>query len=213
MVRKLTYEDSYYYPYNLREYMKTGKKAKAEVRKEYTKLRDIAQKRLKRFSGTMWERTKTYKKYANKFKKLSDIKSESELASRLSELSNFIESSYSTISSQAQIMEKSLAKLHEDEYFFVNEENYIDFGEFMEEYRDQMLDEQYDSDQAAETFNELERHRVDPRSVKENFEYWLANKETLKKLPTGKGKKIIESTLKNRLDKYAKKMKIKLEEV
>ena len=202
---KLKYEADFYQPSSIRNYMREGgKEAEAAVRKEYTRLRDIAQKRLKRMGATMWADTQTYKRNVNHYPKLKDIQSQSELAARLSDLSRYIEAQTSTISGMEAQMKKSLKTLHESGYGFVNRENYISFGKFMEEYRLQKLDEIYDSGDAAETYDLLEKHRIDPEKVQKDFEFWLANMELLKNLPTGKGQKEIqESTLRKRLLKFA----------
>jgi len=210
---KLKYDESWYYPSNLTEFMKESKENVQAVRTEYTRLRDIAHKRLQRFEGTKWTRTQTYKRNVDHYKKLADIKSDAELAGRLADLAWFIESKTGTVRGLTTQMNRSLKTLHENEYDFITPENFIDFGEFMEEYRAQHLDDLYDSGDAYETFSELEKHRVDPTLIKEKFEFWMANRETLADLPTGKGnRQIKESTLEKRLNDYAKKMKIALED-
>jgi hypothetical protein len=156
---------------------------------------------------TMWADTQTYQRNVNHYPKLKDIQSQSELAARLSDLSRYIESQTSTISGMEQQMKKSLKTLHENGYMFVTRENYLDFGKFMEEYRKQKLDEMgYSSGDAYDTYTELEVHRVDPTQVQKDFEFWLANKDLLEKLPTGSGGEIKESTLRNRMLKLAAKI-------
>lgn len=202
---KLSYEKDFYQPVNIRNHIKNN--GVADIRKEYTRLRDIAQKRLKRMKGTMWTETQTYLRNVNHYPTLKDIQSDADLAKRLSDLSRFISAKTGSVSGMESQMKKSLATLSENGYTFVNRSNYINFGKFMEEYRFQKLDEIYDSGQngAADTFNALEKHRIDPTKVKEDFEFWLANLEILEKLPEGSGRKEIkEATLKKRLVKYAK---------
>lgn len=200
---KLKYNADWYNPKALRDLMKAG--GASEVRKEYTRLRDISQKRLKRMGKTQFARTQTYKRNVNHYPLLKNIQSESELAARLSDLSRFIETKTSTVSGMKSQMKKALETLHKPDhgYFFVTEENFLDFGEFMEEYRFQKLDEEYDSGEAADTFNALEKHRVDPTKVQEDFEFWLQNRKLLETMGTGKGKEIQESTLRSRLIKFA----------
>lgn len=202
MAAKLTYDEEWYQPAKLRAEMKAGNTG--DIRKEYTRLRDIAQKRLKRMGGTMFRKTQMYKRNVNHYPLLKNIQSEAELAARLSDLSRFITAQTSTVSGMRNQMKRSLATLHEHEYNFVTEENFISFGKFMEEYRFQKLDETYDSGDAAETFDALEKHRVDPEKVKEDFEFWLKNQETLEVMATGSGQKEIqESTLRKRMIKFA----------
>lgn len=207
---KLKYDTDWYQPKNLRAQMKAGDLG--DVRKEYTRLRDIAQKRLKRMGQTRWSRTQTYLRNVNHYPKLKDIQSEAELAKRLSDLSRFISAKLSTVSGMNTQMKKSLKTLHEHDYNFVNEDNYIDFGKFMEEYRFQKLDEMgYDSGTAAEAFNQLEVHRVDPLKVKEDFEFWLQNQELLEDMYAGTGGEIQEKTLRSRLITHAAKTGQKVE--
>ena len=202
MAAKLTYDVEWYQPAKLRAEMKAGNMA--AIRKEYTRLRDISQKRLKRMGQSMFKDTQMYKRNVNHYPLLKDIQSEAELAARLSDLSRFVSSQTSTVSGMNAQMKKSLKTLSEHGYNFVTKENFISFGKFMEEYRFQKLDEIYDSGDAAETYDALEKHRVDPEKVKEDFEFWLQNQELIEKMATGFGKKeISEKTLRSRMIKFA----------
>ena len=73
-----------------------------ELRKEYTQMRDIAQKRLERLIKEDPD-NKTVAYHPEGFKKLADIKSASELRLALSELSRFINTPSSTIAGQKKI--------------------------------------------------------------------------------------------------------------
>ena len=77
-------------------------------------------------------------------------------------------------------MEKSLQTLHENDYTFVNAENFFDFADFMEEYRNQLLDMEYDSGQAADTFGALEKKKVPAEKMQELFNTYLSEKENAK---------------------------------
>jgi len=207
---KLNYDADWYQPRNLRQQMKAGNLG--EIRKEYTRLRDISQKRLKRMGQTMWKDTQTYQRNVHHYPKLKDIKSEAELAHRLSDLSRFITAKTSSVSGMESQMKKALKTLHEHDYNFVSKENFLQFGKFMEEYRFQKLDEMgYDSGTAAEAFNQLEIHRVDPEKVKEDFEFWLKNQEALEALAAGSGGEIKGSTLRSRVISNAARKGIKVE--
>ena len=204
---KLKYSEDFYQPSAIRNYMREGgKEAEAAVRKEYTRLRDIAQKRLKRMGETMWADTQTYQRNVNHYPKLKDIQSQSELAARLSDLSRYIEAQTSTISGMEQQMKKSLKTLHENGYMFVTRENYLDFGKFMEEYRFQIQDEEYDSGDAAETYGVLEKHKISVELIKNDFEYWIANRETLDKLYKKAKSTGDASALKAQHERYLKEM-------
>lgn len=171
----LTYNKSWYTPVNIRNEIKSGNIK--DIRKEYTRLRDIAQKRLKRLKAAGYANTDVYKKNYKHYPLLKDVKSENELAQRLSDLSRFIVAKRSTVSGFKSIKEKSLKTLHEHGYTFVTKENYEDFGQFMEEYRNQLLDMEYDSGEAADTFRVLQKHKIKVEMIRDNFEYWLKNRD------------------------------------
>lgn len=207
MARKasLRYDFNWYIPSNLKARLEGSKDLSREVRKEYSKLRDIARKRLQRLEAAGYTETEAYRRNVNHYPKLKDIKTKSELAQRLSDLSRFIASSQSTVSGIKEREQKVLERLHENQYNFVNEFNLKDFGEFMEAYRDQMLDMEYDSGDAAEVYSIVVKHKVDPEKVKEDFEYWLEHIDEALKMRRSKASAGNYERIKKRLDKKLKK--------
>lgn len=197
MAAKLTYDPNWYIPTKIKAELQENR---AAVRKEYTRLRDISQKRLKRLKAAGLDDTQAYLRNYKHYPKLKDIKSDSELAARLSDLSRFITAKGSTVSGQKDIMKKSLSTLHDTGYTFVNEGNFRDFGKFMEEYRNQMLDMSYDSGDAAELYGVTIKHQLDPEKVKEDFEFWLENLDRAEKLKKSKSAGNYEKT-KGRIQK------------
>ena len=207
MARKasLRYDFNWYTPSNLKAMLEGSRDLNREVRKEYSKLRDIARKRLQRLEAAGYTETEAYRRNVNHYPKLKDIKTKSELAQRLSDLSRFIASSQSTVSGIKEREQKVLEKLHENQYNFVNESNLKDFGEFMEAYRDQMLDMEYDSGDAAEVYSIVVKHKVDPEKVKEDFEYWLEHIDEALKMRRSKASAGNYERIKKRLDNKLKK--------
>ena len=194
---RLTYDPNWYIPTKIKAEIQENR---AAVRKEYTRLRDISQKRLKRLKAAGLDDTQAYLKNYKHYPKLKDIKSDSELASRLSDLARFITAKGSTVSGQKDIMKKSLSTLHDTGYTFVNEGNFRDFGKFMEEYRHQMLDMSYDSGDAADLYGVTIKHQLDPEKVKADFEFWLENLDRAEKLRKSKSAGNYEKT-KGRIQK------------
>ena len=92
------------------------------LRREYTRLRDIAQKRLGRMGQTMFERSETYRQNVGQFEKTRDIKTVSQLRQNLTQLARFVMAESSTI--QASWRKKG--------YDWVNESNWFDFIDFLE---------------------------------------------------------------------------------
>lgn len=205
----LSYDLVWYTPSNLVAMLEGDKALVSQVRKEYTRLRDISQKRLKRLAKAGYTDTEVYKRNVNHYPKLKDIKTKHELAARLSDLSRFVASAQSTVSGIKEKERKSLESLSEHGYGFVNESNLQEFGDFMEEYRNQLLDMDYDSGDAAELYNVVIKHKLDPSKVQENFEYWLENLEKAQALRRSKTDGNYEKTKKRLEKKIAEDEKIK----
>ena len=168
----VTYGPDWYTPVAIKNLLATPEGEKI-VRKEYTRLRDISQKRLKRLKAAGYESTQQYKRNVLHYPKLKDIKSKTELAYRLSDLSRFIEAKTSTVSGIKETQKKAIETMHEHGYDFINSSNIKQFGEFMEEFRNRQLDMEYDSGDAAELFSVVTKKKVSIEKVKENFEEYL----------------------------------------
>jgi hypothetical protein len=175
MAAKLKYDIDWYTPANIKNFMAADPMNVKLVRAEYTRLRDIEQKRIKRMGEhPEYRRTQVYKQNAGKYPKLADIKG-GQLPYKLSALQRFVTAKASTITGMKEIRAKQLETLHKHEYNFVTEENLSEFGEFMEEFRAQKLDEQYDSGDAADTFYMVQKHGLDPLDIEKEFNFWLEN--------------------------------------
>ena len=180
----MAYNDAWYTPANLLS--KTV--PQSEIRKEYTRLRDIAQKRIKRLGESEFRTGRTYRKYKTGFPKLSQIKNETELAYAMAELQKFVKSNI-TVRRIREIRRKQLKTLKTHKYNFVNEENFQDFSEFMEDYKDNVIDKkQIGSPILAEVFYEVERLGLDPEKISKDFDFWLNNREILKEMTPSRGK-------------------------
>ena len=203
----LTYSRDFYMPQKTIGMIKAGGKAEKAIREEYTRLRDISQKRLKRMTkDPIFSKSDTYLKNVENFPKLKDITSPEMLADKLADLSSYISQKTSTLAGAKEVMYKSLETLHANEYTFVTPENYLEFGKFMEEYRFQIQDEEYDSGDAAETYGVLEKHKIPVEQIKNDFEYWIANRETLDKLYKKAKSAGDASALKAQHERYLKEM-------
>lgn len=207
-IARPTYDVGWYTPSEIKAKLEAGGSLEKEVRKEYTRLRDISQKRLKRLAAAGYTETDVYKKNISHYPKLKDIKTKSELSQRLSDLSRFVGSSQSTVKGIKEREKKVLEKLHEHDFDFVNESNLSDFGEFMELYRDSMADmEGYDSGDAAELYSVVEKHKLDPEKVAEDFGFYLENLEKLKKMRRAKSSTGNTENFKKRAERAVKRGK------
>lgn len=205
-IARPTYDVGWYTPSEIKAKLEAGGSLAREVRKEYTRLRDISQKRLKRLSAAGYENTDVYKKNVKHYPKLKAIKTDSELAQRLSDLSRFVGSTQSTVRGLKEREKKVLKTLKKNGYKYVNESNLSDFGEFMEYYRDAMYDLEYDSGDAADLYTVVEKNKLDPEKVKEDFDFWLENIDEAKKIRkakrrTGKTSEVLEELVSKVYDK------------
>ena len=205
-IARPTYDYNWYTPSELKTKLELGGATAKEVRKEYTRLRDIAQKRIKRLAKAGYTDTEVYQRNYKHYPKLAGIKSDSELAQRLSDLSRFVSARSSTVKGLREREAKVLKTLHENEYDFVNEGNLKDFGEFMEQYRNEKMDTAgYDSGDAAELYSVIEKHKLDPEMVAEDFEFYLENIEAAKELKLRKSSTGNTKKFKKRLERAVRK--------
>lgn len=181
---KLSFPQEYYMPELLRQGILTPEQMKAE----YTRLRNVANKRLLRMQDTRFENYQSFQQNVGKFIPVSQINSERELIYRLSEVERFISAKTSTISGIRDIERRTLESLQDAGYTFVNAKNLAAFGEFMAEYRAQHLNEIYDSDEAYKLFVETQKRGIRLSKIKDNFEYWMEQRDTLADLPVYRNK-------------------------
>ena len=94
------------------------------MRKEYTRMRDIAQKRIERL-GDDYNWTQTFKSNSKGFQKLKDIAPE-DFAKAFSELSKFVSAKTSTVSGQRSSQRKTTETLNKaiGQKGAVNKKNY-----------------------------------------------------------------------------------------
>lgn len=170
------------------------------IKKEYTRLRAIAQKRLKRMeqaskkkcAKTDWTKTEAYKAYDGTVPKLRGM-SEAHLPYELAKLSRWVGSETSSIKKMKERQTKTLQTLRKHGYN-IAEEDFLDFTDYMEEWRERHLDEIYDSEQAAEVYWRSAKKNRDPKKVLDDFYEWQENYgtkkayEKLEKLPKNKRK-------------------------
>ena len=167
-----------YFPGGITILKATGE---AEARKEYQRLRRIAQKRLARFKGTQYEDTEIYKNRAIKhpFKPSSELKDVRALQASLSDVRGFLDSERSTIYGLKRIDKKTVTTLQANGYTFVNKGNIKAFGEFMEAARIKAGRRMFASDRVAEMYDAAELKAIPPEELLKDFEYWQKNVEEL----------------------------------
>lgn len=191
MAAGLKYNAEWYLPNNTL----SGTISQKDIRSEYTRLRDIAQKRIKRLGESEWADTKLYKKYKGGFPKLSEIGNRTNLSYELAALSRFVAAKITTVSGLKHQRAESLKTLKRHGYDFVNIKNYKAFGEFMEDYREKMIGKkQKPSDTVADLYFQVERLGLNAKTVEKDFNYWLDNIKIVDNIEPIKGKTAGNST-------------------
>ena len=174
-------------------------KGERAVRENYTTLRDIALKRLKRAQA------RGYMTGREPFAKLADITSAQDLAIEYANVSKFLLSPESTAKGREAREEKVVKKLNKRGLDFVNKKNVADFGKFMgvmrEIYSDKMPDgakQLYlDSDTLADYYDAMRE------STREKVRNIYGERETLGK-ENGKDRADLDPAVKKSRDSIKK---------
>lgn len=153
-----------------------------QLRKEYSRLRSIARKRLERFEGTEWTDTQVYKLNVGVYKPLKEIKSERELRHLLSTVARFVMSDTGSISGLEKQRQQSVETLNDRGYDFVTKDNFKQFAEFMEYARVANLNRMYDSKRIAEFYEATEKKHLSNEELRSAFRSWTKKQKKLKKI-------------------------------
>ena len=161
------------------------------VRQEYRRLRDIAQKRLKRLAvaepGSL-----AYKSNVGRFGMTKSMSTD-QLRQLLPDLAKFIAAKTGTVSGIREQRNKALATLHQHGYTGITKANLAAFGEFMDELRSSKAGRSIGSPTAVETFEFTQQHQIPWDKVKEDFADWLRDRkklETYVKKQNARGKEV-----------------------
>lgn len=161
----LTWEYDDYYPFRLEQIDERA------LRKEYTRLRKIANKRLTRLQASEYKESDLAKEYAGGFAILADVE---DLPRELTKLARFVASESSSVTGLKRINKKTISTLHQHGYTFVNAGNVGQFGAFMEEMRQAGYSKLYSSEFLANWWSEKSasmRDNVD--KLKREFEKYV----------------------------------------
>ena len=138
------------------------------MKSEYTRMRDVAQKRIKRL-GKQFPESKAYQTHSKGFAKLKDIDPR-DFPKAFAELAKFLKAKGSTVTGQKQIKEKTI-KTWQDQGLNLNRKNYDKVIKILEEMRKQKV--VYGSDKAVELADSM--LYLDDQQTNQ----WLDHLETL----------------------------------
>lgn len=161
-VDALTWQYDEYYPYRLEQLDERA------LRKEYSRLRQIANSRLKRLLASEYKETDLAKEYSGGFAILAEVE---DLPRELTRLARFVASERTSITGLKRIDKQTIETLHQHGYTFVNAKNVRQFGAFMEEMRQAGLSKLYSSEFLANWWSEKSASkRNNVEELKREFE-------------------------------------------
>lgn len=146
------------------------------VQAAYAKMRKAANQRL-----TRMEKAGLGTQGSFRFPKVRDL-SEQEMRTQLAEASRYMRDPRHTIPGERRFMRDELEKLHDMGYDYINESNFYDFTAYMEELREEYGNKAFDSGDAADVFNNSQKIGIDPKIVKENFDYFAEHLSELERM-------------------------------
>lgn len=199
---RLEDEDLYHY-----EAFTGGNVSREDLRKEYSRLRQVANKRLDRMKGTKYDKSQTYLRNAGKYGTIASIEKEAlkhakklspeaaqkyvdaHVAKKLADVYKFLTAKTGSIRGMQRVENEIIKTLNERGFNFINKKNIQQFGEYMEHLRILHNGKQFDSERAAELFAIAEKKGVSPDQIAADFEYWKQHQDQLAKLPKIKNPK------------------------
>lgn len=188
-----------------------------EQRREYTALRDIVQKRIKRMATAKVKEgeanpreSEFYEKWKNGVPKLKDLKG-NQLPYILAALKQSVQSPASTIKGYKQFVKQRVKGMRAAGFVFINEGNLAAFGDFMEEFRAQKLDHIYGSPEVAEFWVTIQKKKIDETDFFQHFQEYMDNAQAIKRMrkpiKTGKLEEIRSYLTKTKRWKNTKRKK------
>ena len=164
-VDALTWQYDDYYPYKLEQLDERA------LKKEYSRLREIANRRLNRLQASEYKETDLAKEYAGGFAILADVE---DLPRELTKLARFVASERTSVTGLKRIEKQTVETLKEHGYDFVNTKNVRQFGAFMEEMRQAGLSKLYSSEFIATWWSERDASKRDNvGNLKREFEKYV----------------------------------------
>ena len=161
----LAWDYDVYYPYRLEQMDESA------LRKEYTRLRKIANKRLARLQASKYKDSELAKEYSGGFTILANV---ADLPRELTALARFVASEKSSITGLKRMETKAISTLHKHGYTFVNAGNVGQFGAFMEEMRQAGYSKLYSSEFLANWWSEKGRSKRDNAdNLKREFDKYV----------------------------------------
>ena len=179
-----------------------GKLSDAEIRRAYSELRSVANKRLQRLekSGLNIESRKGYR-----FPTIQQVQesSKSTLSSELADVSKFLSSERTTVKGAKKYLSEFRKTMREYGYddLVESDEDILNTIEFLDEMHDIYEDKLYSSGDLLDVLQEVERLNIPHDMLKQNMDLFIAHIDELEKVKPTKGGRTFSKSRLNALIK------------
>ena len=153
----------------------------AEARKEYSRLRNIALKRLDRLAQAGYSDSDIYKYNAGRYPTLKEISTNRQLYEALSSLAWFITAKGSTVSGQREYEETMRSTLSE-RFGTPEDMDLKKFGAFMEYMRAKYQGKDYDSERSARVYRESLKKGITLQQLERHQKIFYENEASLTRM-------------------------------
>ena len=181
-----------------------------EIRKEYTRLRDILRKRIETINKSEFAGQGIAGQFPDGLPKLSEI-SPADLPYVLQQFATAIRSNSGSLKGLRKRRKDTLESLHESGYTNINEENIASFARFVEEARERGLAKVYGSDNIATMFDETVALGIDPDDVLKDFDWWKENIDAAEDAAAklrGRGEDVTAEKIRKELENIGKELEL-----
>lgn len=168
--------------------MISNAEAEKLYRKEYSRVRAIARKRLQRLAEAGYSDNAIYRNFKDEFPALKDIKNRRELAYRLVGANRFIARQDTTLKGLREIRNRAIESLRENGYDFVNTKNYDTFVDVMSRLHEQRYELLYRAGKTEQIVTELsKKKKINAEVIEKTLQKHL--KESKKNISAAKLKR------------------------
>ncbi len=167
-----------------------------ELRKEYSRLRAIANKRIDR----LWDAGLI--DYTPKFPKMRGM-SMSDIGAAAADAARYLRDPRHTVTGARKFINDEINELHSRGYDFINASNFNDFTRFMENMREKVGAKVFDSGDAVDVYNEAQRLKIPSNVLEEHFDYFLEHYDSMENIkPVKTNRRISFSDISRKIRRY-----------
>ena len=152
-----------------------------EIRKEYTRLRDILRKRIETINKSEFAGQGIAGQFPDGLPKLSEMRPE-DLPYVLQQFATAINSSSGSLKGLRHRRRETIKSLQERGYTHIDKTNISSFARFMEEARERGLEKVYGSDTIATLYDTTIAIGISPDEVMKDFAWWVDYVENIEEV-------------------------------